>query len=372
MAKRRDENTRIKREYYQFLREARGRSEASIDAVASALDRFDKANSNKDYRTFHRAQAVAFKRKLGETRNAQTGQPLSKSTVSTVLRALREFFNWLAGRPGYKSKIQYSDADYFNPTEKDRAIARAKRQKIVPTLDQMQHILGTMPHGTPIEMRDRAVLAFALLTGARVKALISFRLHHVDLEKEMVFQDAREVETKFAKTFPTWFFPVGSEPKAIFLDWVSWLRSEFLWGGDDPLFPATKIERGAAGGFEAVGIERKPWSTSEPVRRILRSACEAAGQPYFNPHSIRDMIVRMAFRMELSNEEMKSWSQNLGHKDLMTTYANYGEVPAERQGKLIRRLSKQRGENDPLDDFDVNSLIAGLTRFQEKIGKNGT
>jgi integrase/recombinase XerD len=38
----------------------------------------------------------------------------------------------------------------------------------------------------------------------------SFKLKHVDLAQELVFQDAREVNTKFSKTFTTWFFPVAT------------------------------------------------------------------------------------------------------------------------------------------------------------------
>lgn len=67
-------NARIKREYFQYLKEAGRRSEASIDAVAKALDRFEQANGHKDFRKFHRQQAVAFKRKLDEER--RYGRPV--------------------------------------------------------------------------------------------------------------------------------------------------------------------------------------------------------------------------------------------------------------------------------------------------------
>jgi hypothetical protein len=38
-----------------------------------------------------------------------------------------------------------------------------------------------MPNETNIEKRNRALIAFALLTGARDGALSSFQLKHVDL-----------------------------------------------------------------------------------------------------------------------------------------------------------------------------------------------
>ena len=41
------------------------------------------------------------------------------------------------------------------------------------------------------------------------------KLKHVDLVAGSVNQDAREVKTKFSKTFNTFFFPVGDEIRGI-------------------------------------------------------------------------------------------------------------------------------------------------------------
>jgi len=51
---------------------------------------------------------------------------------------LKRFFQWLAGQPGFKSKFQYSDADYFNLSEKDVRVATAKRQQKATTLEQVK------------------------------------------------------------------------------------------------------------------------------------------------------------------------------------------------------------------------------------------
>jgi integrase len=208
MAKTNEANARIKREYFTYLREAQRRDERSVDAVAKALARFEAANGNKDFKKFHREQAVAFKKQLDRQTVARTGKPLSRATVNSTLAALRAFFIWLAMQPGYKTRITYADADYFNLPEKDVRIAKAVRHKPFPSLAQVHHVIATMPARTPIELRNRALVAFALLTGARDGALASFRLKHVDLVQGRVDQDARDVRTKASKTFPTFFFPV--------------------------------------------------------------------------------------------------------------------------------------------------------------------
>ena len=106
-----------------------------------------------------------------------------------------------------------------------------------------------MPSGTEIERRNRALIAFTLLTGARDSAIASMRLKHVDLVAGSVDQDAREVKTKFSKTYITFFFPVGDEIRGIVAEWVSYLRQDKLWGNDDPIFPATHIALGATRQF---------------------------------------------------------------------------------------------------------------------------
>jgi integrase len=199
-----------------------------------------------------------------------------------------------------------------------------------------------MPSGTEVERRDRALVAFALLTGERDSAIASLKLKHVDLIERCVLNDARDVHTKFGKTFTTYFFPVGEEVERIVADWVRFLREDNLWGNDDPLFPATKIALGTTRQFEAAGLERTHWSTATPIRTIFRDAFGKAGLPYFNPHSLRKTLTRMGGQLCQTAEEYKAWSQNLGHEQVLTTLMSYGKVAAERQGEIIRDLAVPR------------------------------
>jgi len=336
MAKHNASNERVKRDYFRFLAEAKGRDTATIDRAAKSLARFESGTGHKDFKRFHREQAVAFKRRLGEALNERSGERLSKATVQSTLRDLKAFFEWLAREPGFRSHIDYSDADYFNLSEKDAAIARARREKAVPTLEQVHHVLANMPAATVLERRDRALVAFTAITGARVMALATFRLGHVNLEAGYVEQDARTVATKFAKTFRTVFMPVCDGALNIMTDWIGELREQHLWGPDDPLFPATAMGLDESGAFQPQGLARHGWASSGPIRDVFRRSFEAAGLSYFNPHSFRSMLVRHAMTLDLSPEEMKAWSQNLGHSDVLTTFTSYGTVPPHRQSELIR------------------------------------
>jgi integrase len=177
-----------------------------------------------------------------------------------------------------------------------------------------------------------------LLTGARDSAIASMKLKHVDLATRCVNQDAREVQTKFSKTFSTYFFPVGEEIFGIVVEWVTYLRDKKLWGNDDPLFPSTRIEVGSSREFEAAGLKREHWSTATPIRNIFREAFVNAGLPYFNPHSFRNTLVQLGQEVCKTPEQFKAWSQNLGHEKVLTTFLSYGEVACQRQGEIIRDL----------------------------------
>ena len=333
-------NERIKRRYFAFLKDAKGQSEPTVDAAAKALSRFEVSTNYNDFKAFNLNQAIAFKRHLAQQKGKQSGEKLSQATLHSTLTQLKRFFQWLSDKPGYKSRFQYSDADYFNLSEKDVRIATAHREQKVPTLEQIKHVINMMPTETDIERRNCALVAFTLLTGTRDSAIASMKLKHIDLITNCIHQDAREVKTKFSKTFDTFFFPVGDEVRETVATWVSYLRDEKLWGNDDPLFPATQMTLGATRQFEVAGLARKHWSNATPIRTIFREAFINAGLQYFNPHSFRNALVRIGEDVCKTPEQFKAWSQNLGHEKVLTTFTSYGEVGCQRQGEIILGLAE--------------------------------
>jgi integrase len=244
---------------------------------------------------------------------------LSKATVFSTLNALRGFFQWLATQPGYRSCLTPADAEYFALSEKEARIAKATLDHPVPTIEQILHVMRGMPVDTDIHLRNRAVIAFTLLTGARDGAIATLKLKHVDVVAGKVMQDAREVRTKFSKTFTTWFFPVGIAVRQTVVDWVAYLKTEKLFGSGDPLFPATRVVQDQDHQFQAGGLSREHWSNASPIRAIFKEAFTIAGLPYANPHSFRKTLAQLGERLCHTPEEFKAWSQNLGHEQVLTT-----------------------------------------------------
>ncbi len=169
--------------------------------------------------------------------------------------------------------------------------------------------------------------------------MASMSLRHVDLTQRTVFQDARHVRTKNRKTFTSNFFPVGADIEAIVtdLDFVSdaarsstdrmirCFRRRMLWSGK-----AGILSRRA----EARALERG----GDAIRWIFRRAFEAAGLPYANPHLCRDTLTLLGEKRCKTPEELKAWSQNLGHDHVLTTLTSYGAVSSARQSEILNSM----------------------------------
>lgn len=357
-------NARIVYEFTKYLKEAKRLDDSTIDGVLKSINRFEEYTDYIDFKKFRAKHAIGFKKHFLETKSIHTGEKLSKATVLTATRHLKSFFQYLVTQKGYRAKINYSDIEYFNLSEKDTRIANAKRKRNVATIEQLMKVLEEMPCSNPIEMRNRALIAFVILTGARDGAVASAKIKHLDLSEQSFYQDARDVNTKFSKTFITYFFPVGELPLKILAEWIDYLVQELGYKQNSPLFPKTKLAHNANQQFEAVGLLEEHWSNANPIRKSFAQAFEAAGLPYFNPHSFRNTLVRLGERLCRTPEEFKAWSQNLGHESVLTSFYSYGDVPDYKQAELLRKLAKPAENTSP----DMEEQFKQFMQFQQMMG----
>ena len=334
-----EENERMKRGYVHYLEHADGLDQKSTDKVLAAILKFEESTGFKPFKRFHIEQATKFKADLRKARG-RTGKPLSHSTVDGTLAQVRGFIRWLAGQSGYKSRIAYADANYFKNNRKDARIAHTAREKEFPSIEAAAHAFQAMPNGTEFERRDKALFAFFMLTGARVGAVASLRLKHIDLFHGRVHQDAREVNTKFAKTIDTVFFPVDPAYISCFAEWVTYLREVKLFGPQDALFPKPEVGVASGGGFAVLGLSRDTYANGQKLNGIIRSAFAMVQLPEYTPHSFRTTLTKLANEKCQTMEEFKAWSMNLGHESISTTVGSYMPLSRERQAEVIKEISK--------------------------------
>jgi hypothetical protein len=68
-------------------------------------------------------------------------------------------------------------------------------------------------------------------------------------------------------------------------------------------------------------------------------------------------------------EEFKAWTQNLGHEQVLTTFRSYGEVSAERQAEIIRKLNC--AEEPKMDADQVLKALEKIVRRSKDNNANG-
>jgi len=342
--------------YQNGLKHVRGYDTKTIDAALRYIWQFDRFTGSLDFRNVERAQIVKFKDNLVEHRG-EDGKPRSPSTIVHTFGALRSFFEWLGAQEGYRRSIPADLPPYFSAPLHLVEMASAAAPKVVPTIDQLRSILGVMPADMPTQRRDRAMIAALFLFGVRDGALITLRLKHVDIERKRVFQDAREVKTKFSRTSMVDWFPLGEDLETIVIEWVRELRS--LGADDDaPLIPKTPFKPWL--GYKTIELDFL--TSANTVRDVLKAATAAAGVPYFKPHALRSTVARLFDDWALSTKEMKALSQNMSHKSVLTTFRYYGDLEDEDKHAVINairdRQKNPRGRSvtDRLANADSHTL----------------
>jgi len=252
-------NDRIKREYLIYLKDARQRSAATVEQVRHAIDRFETYIKFKDFGTFNKEQARGFKRALVSSIAKRSGKPLRTATAHHILQTLKEFLAWLHCQPGYRRRINLTQIAYLNLTLNDERIAHISGPKSYASLEQYRAALFAMPRATEVERRDQALMALLLLTGMRDAAVISLKLKHVSADRGYVFQDPREVRTKFSKPIETFFYSVvvGDDVAQIVRDWIQYLTEEKYFSPSDPVFPKTLVRPDDRHTFVVDGLSRE-------------------------------------------------------------------------------------------------------------------
>jgi len=336
--KRSSENTRIKRKYFAYLRGAEQLSDATIEKVAVSLTFFETAMGFKDFKRHNLTWPERLKETLIDATNA-AGKPLSRSTRSNHMRHVRGFIRWLADKPGYKSRIGWSDAEYYKLSRKDERVASEHRDPIYPMPDHALMAFRAMSDDTELQRRDRAIFAFFLMTGARVKATSTLKLKRIDMVNKTVNQDARDVDTKAAKTFLTAFYIIAPEVWEAFARWVAYLYDVKFFGPEDPLFPKCGIANNAHGNFVSETVARAHWAQTGSIRAIIKDTFQRVHMTAYGPHSFRHMLTHIGMDICITPRALKAWSLNFGHSDVMTTLQNYGKLTSREQVAEIQKLS---------------------------------
>jgi len=336
------QNIKTKQEYYKWLQEVKGKNPATIDKIESALTKYEEFSNYEDFAKFGKEKALSYKNWL--KKSSYRDKPIQISTYCHYLKMLKNFYEWLLMQPGYKSKLSGNDIAYLNTADSESKISQQGRLKKNPSLDYVLKLTASVKGKSEVEMRDRDLIAFTVLTGMRDSATASLPLGCIDIEEMEVYQDPKEgVKTKFSKQIKSKIF--NFEPKLLkyVTDWVEYLK-EKSFKKDDPVFPRSKsTSKGNDLCFEKSDeVEPVFWTGSGRIRHIFKNRAKDAKMEYYNPHSFRKLTAHLALEKCVNGEEMAAVSQHFGHEHVATTIGSYVNFNSFKLSQVLKKIDKRK------------------------------
>ena len=319
-------NERLKLDWIEEL-EIR-KADSTIDQRLAALRQYEAATGFADFAAIDRDKVKTYLEALRQT-------PTRMRTKQAKVRHVRGFFDWMIADERLRPKKVRKALLSLRLTDKEARAGNATRTVNYATVEQITGTLEAMPKTNTVERRNRALLAFTLLSGARDGAIITMKMKHVLWAEREVSQDPNEVSTKGSKMIQTWFFPVGKAFESEVESYLTFLKDDLGFTPDDPLFPSTQIGQDELDRFTPIGLTKAHWSSAAPMRKIFKEAFAANGMRYYKPHSFRNTLTALAYEKDLGPKDMKAWSQNLGHEKLDTTYNSYGNLDPNAQRRAM-------------------------------------
>lgn len=347
-------NERMKRLFFKRLKEARGRCDATVNNVEKAILLYEEFTKYADFATYRPDKAIEFKKWL--KKREFRGKVISLTTYHTYLRHIRSFFYWLSEQAGYRSKITSDVVDYLSISEKEERIATQQTPRNYPPLEYVIKLADSIKSTLEINLRDRALIAFTLLSGMRDKAIVTLPLSCFDIEKLSISQNPKQgVETKFSKYIPSTLFTFDNKLLEYITEWVRHLKSKGF-GSQDPLFPRSKKEQGDDNlSFEkAQEVESVFWQGTGRMRKIFKERAKEAGLLYYPPHTFRHLAVDLALKHCKTGEQIKAISQNFGHEHIATTLCSYANYTPDRLSEILKSM-----------DFSGKPSKANDTKLEE-------
>jgi integrase len=365
-------NEKIIRSYREWLKEAKGFSEITVEQKLRPIRHYQKIFDNEDFSSFNTERATKFKFSISNLRYNE--QPIKDNSYRAYLNNTKSFFQWLCIQPGYRNKIKMDTIEYLNITKRESRIAAQPSNREYPTIEYIIELVKSIVVITEIDMRDRALIAFMFLTGIRDAALISLPIKCVDEEKLIVFQDPRsEVKTKFSKFIISKIFKFDNALLEIALDWIKYLKSK-RYSPDYPVFPRSKTEQ-VENGYSFIKptkVEPLFFKNTLSIREILKSRCKEANLQYYSPHCFRHSCFNYARKLASSGDELAAIAENFGHESVKSIFMSYGKLSPEQQIEILDLMENKNINSDQklYDNNVLKQILMKVDNIEHKLDEN--
>lgn len=221
---------------------------------------------------------------------------------------LRQYLSWLRGRGlGVRSIARNVVAlrQFYRFLEKEEIITenpvpafflqRASRK--LPQIlgrDEVQSLIHQPDPGTPLGLRDQAMIELLYATGLRVSELISLQTHQINLEGDYLTVKGKGSKVRVV--------PFGKWAKEMLLRYLKELRP--------------KLSKGRASSFLFLTRSGKAITRQGFWKLIRRHALAAGIEKKVTPHTLRHSF---ATHLLEGGADLRAVQSMLGHADISTT-----------------------------------------------------
>lgn len=320
-------NERLKHGFRRWLRVAnKGRKQSTIAAADRAVRIWEEYSKWADFKKITLNSAAGFSDWLAERRFE--GRPLSAATRYQTVRFVRSFYQWLLTQPCKNRSVIARAIEYLSVDRETVQLAKSPGRRIAAPDGYPRLLADSIKITNELDLRDRAMISYLFLSGARVTATATMPLGCFDAKLGKAYQDPRSgVKTKNSKYIETTLWKFDPVLTQFLTDWAAFLREKKGFGDKDPLFPATKSPSSANEiGRVPTEVEAKFWVDGSQITKILKQRALDAGMKPQECHSIRHLATQLALSKSPSDRERKAVSQNLGHAHAVTTVDVYGHL----------------------------------------------
>ena len=228
------------------------------------------------------------------------GKPLSNSSYSRNLSALRSFFRYLNKYEGVEN----------NPVRQFHTVRGNRKLPEFLTFDQMERLFDVYDLSDAADVRDRCILEVMYACGLRVSECAGLEKDRIELSEGFL-----TVLGKGSKERQVPFYPRCAQLIRYYLEEVR------------PLYMENVPEHGKL----FVNRRGKPISTRS-IENICIQAAERAGLTmHVHPHMIRHSF---ATHMLDNGADLRTVQELLGHENLSTTQI-YTHVTADRLRRVV-------------------------------------
>lgn len=339
-----NQNQKLTFDYCLYLKNALGRKNATIKKFEYAISLWLKFTKNKDFKLCANQKIyLDFKEALRE--GSINGKDISPGSISQILYNLKNFMTWLSQKQGYKSVVKISDIEYLNPSQEEKHYKEWANNVDYPTKEQVEFLCKSIKIENDIDLRDRALIAFMLLSAIRIDALVSLKILSYRQKDKMIDQNPKDkIRVKFSKRITTYLFKFDDTLFKYFDDYYSFLINKGH-SKKSALFPKAKINMNGSSFCKSTSLSEEHLSASR-VREIIRERCKEANLQYFIPHSFRHAAIAQAFENCSDAQEIKAISQNVGHSSITHVMNIYGQLPEKTLKNCIDNISHNERRND--------------------------